>query len=268
MASINFLIQQTLGGVNVVAYSAALSFQCNVVAFAFGFAAILSTLPIVHRSFIECECDPSHIKKDILETECLTGILKSESKKYGIVLYHTYYQDMPYLFVWFLLVNLVPALLCRLAYSKKILVAADSMKHFNQQEDGGRVSHLLDLFWGHFPDLSVNYVAKLLGETCGLLSHIYQIYYWDILLNGVFSASFFSNKNTYDDIFPQLVLCETITFAPGGERDIEEFKCILTMNRFYGATFKVMIVLYTISSILQITSLASHLLLLSPLFRR
>ncbi len=268
MASIGLLTQQTLGGVNFKSFSSALSFQCNILASAFGFFAILSAVPLVHRSFIECECDPSHVKKDIIETECLTGKLSSLVEEDRYVIQHNSYQDLPYLFVLFMLVNMIPTVICGELYSKRVLNTVKNMNNFNKHEDEGRASRLLDIFWNHLPDLAKNYLARLICEFFGLVSMAYQVYFWETTLNGVFSSWNYASSRSYYSIFPQIATCETTTIAPGGEEDKEYFKCILTMNRFYGASFKILAVLYAIGGLLQLMSLLCFTLLLLSPFRR
>ncbi len=273
-STVGTLIQQLFGETGFDIQSSAMTFQYKIVSLIFGVFTILSTFPLIFKDHIQCMCDPGNIWKDVLETACLLGNMTStfvsEDLKTLVTVQHTGYHQMPFLFIWMMVLNLAPALLWKQCDGYAIDNLTADMRNFNPMEDGARALRLHWYLKENLRSVVKSYVALFIGDLCGSLAYIYQCYIWNSSVNSVIWAIFESSvswENTHSVLFPSTVNCSVSKSAPGGQVDEEDFRCFLTMNGTYEAMMEFVTLAYCIAFFLQIHSLVLHLLPLTTAYR-
>ncbi len=267
------IIQDALSGHSRVTHSVALSFQYQFLSTLFGCFCLLSSFPIVSKDHIQCLCDPLNIWKDTVETACLTGDIQSNFTYMGTttVINHTKYHLMPFTFLWLMVISTIPSRIWNALNSDIYINLVKNLKNYNLAEINSRCTRLELFLCNELSYISRHYMFVLLVDIIALFVYLYEIYFCNSIVHNMlyFLVQWILGEEPrYTELFPQKVLCLLSKRAPDGNEDIEEFSCILTMNLIYLHFFEIIFAVLFFSGILHLLSITSHILMLSPKYRR
>ncbi len=256
-------------------HSAALKFQYYILALTSGFFGLVASFPIIFRDYIQCQCPPENEWKDILETACLVGNMTSlmQVGKKTEVITHDTYQDIPLLFIWLMIVNLLPTLMWKHGFSCISSLVRD-MGHYNALEVQARSSRLVKFYTRDFRSVSIAYLWYIASHLASLGVLVHQIELCNSMLHQVFWYQLQDLTRADNDssrikqVFAQVVTCTVSNVAPNGQEKTEVFLCILTMNKTFSVMFKALGIMYTFALVLNVASSLSAVLNLLPAFRR
>ncbi len=267
------LIEQLLSGRSFPIHSKALRFQYSIISLVLGGFTVLSSFPIVFSDYIQCLCDPSNIWKDFLETECLTGNITSvvHTTDGPKVVTHVHYQNRPLFFLSLMVMCMIPTLVWKELTGDLYFELVQDMKNYNPEETVGRSIRLQWFLKEEIGYISRKFLFLIMGDLLGAASIAIQI-----MLCNTFAYSVFFNilsdiatsNNSHSQFFSKSVHCVVEKTAPNGEIDVEEFRCILTMNTCYCSFFEILFVIYGVGAMFQVLSTLSLILAASTTYRR
>ncbi len=271
---VNSLTEQIFMDSFFVCSGVALSFQRKVTATACTFFVVLSSLPLVYKDYIQCFCAPENPFKDILETSCLKGNLFSNftgSDNNVTVTKHDQYQNIPYIFLWFVVLNMLPSATWLSLDNQVVMKLIEGMKNFNQQAVNSRVNRLTNFMKEDIYQLSRFYILRIICLLLSLFSTIYQVYFCEYYINSAFTVILqyllgISDKRQLP--FPDKAFCTASKKSYTGHEETENFFCFLTMNEVYKNMFQMLFIIHILGTSIAVSSLANHILIQRTWFKR
>ncbi len=234
---------------------------------------MISAFPIVFQDYIQCLCDPTNIWKDILENECLLGNLTSVVRYSSMptTISHENYKKIPFLLLSLMVMSLIPSLVWKCLNGNLYFQLITGLQNYNPSEVEFRSIRLQWFLKEECTYISRMYFSLIFGDILGAGGLAYQIYLCNSIVHQVFYEmvrDFLKGENIHRQLFPQTAICVVQKSAPGGEIDVEEFRCILNMNWKYCVMFEILLVLYGIGGILHLMSLFARIFSFSSFYKR
>ncbi len=221
----------------------ALSFQRRIIATTCAFCVVLSSWPIIFQDYMQCFCAPENPLKDILETSCLKGVMFTNSTgDETLKQTHEAYRNMPYIFIWFLIVNLLPSVFWQIVDNKVVVKLMEGMKNYNQKTENSRVNRLMNFLSDDLYQISRLYILRSICTILCLLSLIYQTAFWENNINSAFSIVvqyMMGINDNRQQAFPDEVYCSVSKTSFTGREESENFFFYLTMNELFKNLFQV-----------------------------